>query len=282
MFPPNTRRGRLDVAALTARASAPRRGFQIGPKIRVGGTLGKLGQGLKEGVGKAAKLAAPIASFINPGLGAALSAGGHILDTSDGGIHANNVGSLALNTAMTAGGGKLLSKVPGVSSVTNKIGDLASSLLSHVPQGVKGVVSGGGADGKGSFGAVGDMAGKLMPGGAPGTGGKGGFDPSEIIKLLGLAGAGVAGVQGYQAAQKASAAQDAALQRNVAISQAQADQGNAILAGAKPIREAAEKGMLAKLTAGAPAPADLSGFADTANPFRKKYGPKVPPPPGVV
>ncbi len=63
--------------------------MRIGPKIRIGGTLGKIGQKLKEGVGKVEKAAAPFVSLI-PGVSQLaapiLNASGNILDTSDGGI----------------------------------------------------------------------------------------------------------------------------------------------------------------------------------------------------
>lgn len=60
--------------------------MQIGPKIRIGGSVGKVGQNIKLAAGKAAKQAAPFVSFINPALGAGLAAAGTGLDTSHGGV----------------------------------------------------------------------------------------------------------------------------------------------------------------------------------------------------
>lgn len=65
-----------------------RRGIQIGPRIRVGGTLGKIGQDIKIGTGKV--LSNPIVEgglgFINPALGAAAGGLGRALDTSGGSV----------------------------------------------------------------------------------------------------------------------------------------------------------------------------------------------------
>lgn len=103
--------------------------MQIGPKIRVGGTLGKIGQGLKEGVGKVAKTVAPIASFINPGLGAVLAAGGTALDTSHGGVSLGKTLASGLGAySMGKVAGPLVNKIPGVGGMLGKIGDTASHL----------------------------------------------------------------------------------------------------------------------------------------------------------
>lgn len=60
--------------------------MQIGPRIRIGGSVGKIGQKVKIGVGKVAQKAAPIVSIFNPALGAAVGAAGDVLDTSEGGF----------------------------------------------------------------------------------------------------------------------------------------------------------------------------------------------------
>jgi hypothetical protein len=181
----------------------------------------------------------------------------------------------------------LVGKIPVVGGAINSV---AHNVVDPALRGVVSNLPGGSA----ALG-IGDMVGRMIPspggaadGGTPGAAGAagtagagGGLDMSAILKMLGLAGAGVAGVQGYNAAKAASTAQNTALDRNVGIAQAQADQGNAILKGAAPIRQAAESAMTNRLALGPPQPVNLSGFADTANPFRKKFGPTIPPPVGL-
>ena len=58
--------------------------MQLGPRIRIGGSVGKLGQKAKITVGKLAQKTAPIVSLVNPAMGAAFGAAGDILDTSEG------------------------------------------------------------------------------------------------------------------------------------------------------------------------------------------------------
>ena len=84
--------------------------MQIGPRIRVKGGLGKLGQKAKIGVGKLASKAAPIVSFFNPALGTALALGGDVLDTSDGSFDPVKAGRKA---ALTYGVGKAVNKFGG-------------------------------------------------------------------------------------------------------------------------------------------------------------------------
>jgi hypothetical protein len=101
-------------AVLGARAT--RRGFQIGPRIRIGGTVGKIGQNIKIGLGKTEKAIAPFASLI-PGVGAIaapiLNTAGNLFDTSNGGVHLNNLPRIALQDAGLYGVGKLASGVAG-------------------------------------------------------------------------------------------------------------------------------------------------------------------------
>lgn len=156
-----TRRARSD-----ARGQGPRtrRGIQIGPRIRIGGTLGKIGQKVKIGAGKVAKIAAPVASFVNPGLGAILGAAGTALDTSKGGV---GLGQIAMSGAMNYGLGKAVGKIPGV-------GKLGSSIASKIPGG----------------GRVADLLGKVgkMGGGLPGVGGAEGGGGGWMDKLGGFLG----------------------------------------------------------------------------------------------
>ena len=205
MIAPRTeRRGRNDAIARSPRGES--RGFQIGPRIRVGGTLGKIGQQAKIGLGKLEKGVAPLAMFV-PGIGAPLAAGlvasGNILDTSNGGLHLNNLPGVALKTAGMYAGGKIANgleskfagsglgksllgkvglgdKIPvgnaGYGGVTMVPGPGGGSfpMPSSVPgvtggsswwDKAKSVFSGGGSDGKGAFGSVGDFLGGGNPSG---------------------------------------------------------------------------------------------------------------------
>lgn len=92
--------------------------MQIGPRIRVGGTLGKIGQKAKIGVGKLAQPVGKVVSVFNPALGTAISTAGDILDTSDGKF---NFGNAAKNAAIQYVGGKIVGKVaPKIGGLFNK------------------------------------------------------------------------------------------------------------------------------------------------------------------
>ena len=84
--------------------------MQIGPRLRVGGTLGKVGQKVKIGVGKAAQPIGKVVSIFNPGLGTAISTAGDVLDTTDGKF---NFGKAAKNAAIQYGVGKVANSVLG-------------------------------------------------------------------------------------------------------------------------------------------------------------------------
>lgn len=135
-----------------------RRGFQIGPRIRIGGSVGKAGQAIKEGAGKVLSnkyvdMAASLIPGVGPGIAAAANAAGHVLDTSGGGIHSvGDVANIAKDAGTTYLGSKVLAKAKGA------IG--RDGLLSSA----KKLITGGGSDGKGSAGVVGDIAGKLTSG----------------------------------------------------------------------------------------------------------------------
>lgn len=133
------------------------RGFQIGPRIRIGGSVGNAAQKLKEGTGKVLSnkyvgMGLSLVPGVGPGLAAAANMAGHAMDTSDGGINDwGDIGTMAKDAAMVYGGGKAL-------------GGVKSLLGSKVPIGekLKGLVMrGGGSDGKGNWGVAGDLAGKL-------------------------------------------------------------------------------------------------------------------------
>lgn len=189
------RRARSD-----ARGAGPRlaRGFQIGPKIRIGGTIGKIGQNVKIAAGKA--LSNPIVDGaltlipgVGPGLAAAAGAAGKVLDTSNGGLHGvQGVMDVAKGAAAGYGAGKLAvglksgigSTISGLMSGKNPDGSPMSVL-----DRLKGLVAGGGADGQGSLGTLGDIAGKI--GGVAGAAGGGGGGGGSLLDT-GLLAASVA------------------------------------------------------------------------------------------
>ena len=78
--------------------------MQIGPRIRVGGTLGKIGQKAKIGVGKLAQPVGKVVGVFNPALGTAISTAGDILDTTDGKF---NFKKAAKNAVIQYGASKL-------------------------------------------------------------------------------------------------------------------------------------------------------------------------------
>jgi hypothetical protein len=91
--------------------------MQIGPRIRVGGSVGKAAQKLKVGTGKVLSKVAPVAGFINPGLGVAMSGIGDALDTTDGKFDLKK----AAVGAITSGVG---GKIPGIDKVMNVAGKI--------------------------------------------------------------------------------------------------------------------------------------------------------------
>lgn len=157
--------------------------MQIGPRIRVGGSVGKMGQKLKVGAGKLASKAAPIVSFINPALGTALGVAGDALDTTDGKF---NVGNAVKRGVMNYGVGKiggkvlspLMSKVPGVNRIPGLGGgepdlsgiDGARDFVSKINVDNLGKAGGGGGGWSGisslvsgNGGGMGDRFRKLLP-----------------------------------------------------------------------------------------------------------------------
>jgi hypothetical protein len=130
VVPRPERRSRSDRLAASSRGE--RRGFQIGPKIRIGGTIGKIGQDIKEGAGKV--LSNPLVdtalAFV-PGVGPGLAAGarglGTALDTSNGSV---GLGDILKNTAEQYGIGKVATSLPGlVKSGASGIAKAGASVL---------------------------------------------------------------------------------------------------------------------------------------------------------
>jgi hypothetical protein len=192
--PRSERRARSDLVTPSPRGD--HRGIQIGPRIRIGGSVGKVGQKIKIGAGKV--LGNPLVdtalAFV-PGVGPGLAAGarglGTALDTSNGSV---GLGTIAKNTAMQYGIGKVATSIPGIvkagasalgigggSSAGGASGGGADDSYddgssegegyndggsggggggSSLWDKAKGIFLGGGSDGKGNFGMLGDLAGK--------------------------------------------------------------------------------------------------------------------------
>jgi len=138
-----------------------RRGIQIGPRIRVGGTLGKIGQNLKIGAGKVLKnpIVSGLSTFIpgvGPGIAALSNALGTALDTSGGSVSPLDV---LLGAGKGYAAGKLAEAIPGIwkgagsilgsdQSIGGKINDL-TKLIPGV-SGLEKYLGGGGGGGGGN------------------------------------------------------------------------------------------------------------------------------------
>jgi hypothetical protein len=233
---------------------------QIGPKIRIGGTLGKIGQDIKEGAGKVAKAAAPVVSLFNPAIGAALGAAGTALDTSGGAVSLGDVlknGGMAAIPGIAGKALGVLQNVPGAGSIADLIRG-AGNTVSNLP----------GADAIG--GALGKLGG-LVPRNADGS--------PDWAKIAQLGAVAIPAIQGYSDAQAAN--RRAAQQYDVAnkAQTAQLDYANGLLASAAPVRDASSAALLARIRGGAPAAPNLSGLLTAgSNPFGARYAPLVAPP----
>lgn len=243
--------------------------MQIGPRLRVGGTLGHIGQQAKLGLGKIEQTAAPALGMI-PGIGPLLAAGvaahGRVLDTSHGsvglgdiagaGIKGGAMGALAGGLSHLPG---IASHIPGVSSVEGWLGGGAGAGAA----GAAGQAAGGAAGGSLndiSNAAVGSI------GQAPSAGG--GFLSSAARWLTGNGGKNALGLaEGVNAAmmgRKANQLQNRALGT---AQQAYAERA--------PLRQAGMQGMLHPQTP------SLTPLADPGNPYAKQIPPMLPQTPGV-
>lgn len=169
---------------LPREAHGSRRGFQIGPKIRIGGTLGHIGQDIKIGVGKLNKAIAKPLSVLNPAFGAIAATSGKMLDTSDGG---SSLGDLVKAGATNYAGGKLAQAIPGVGKLAGKVPGVGGSGLPEniVFDGAGNVVSGGSGGGLG----------QSLLGGLKSVG-KFALDNPDLI------GGAIAGVSGFKTGQQ--------------------------------------------------------------------------------
>lgn len=275
MQAPNVRRARYSPAAHSRQVSLWRRGIQIGPRIRVGGDLGRLGESIKQNVGQAAKIAAVPVSFVNPALGAALAVGGRALHTNEGAAGIGDlVGAGVKNYATGQIGGKLLA---GVKRALPTAAGAAGGLLGGGSSG-----GGGGAEGDpGVFipGGAGDVG--QLPDGTPSGGGGGIWDTiagigrrvlptgkDGGIDWLQLGAGGLAALQGYNSAQAAGRAGDL---ENEALAHTRE-----LWESGKPLRE---QGMAGILNPRKVALDDV--YSDPTNPFAQRPAPSVPgAPPG--
>ena len=249
-------------------------GFQIGPKIRVGGTLGHIGQQIKEGVGKVAKAAAPIVAFV-PGVGQIaapiLEAGGNILDTSNGGIHnIGDVGRIAGESALLALPGatgltsKLSGGATGLEGLKAELGNVfggANNLLTKIPgvQGLEDMVGGGGAAG-GAAGEAGPTAVSTVQGASPSA--SGGI-AKKLSSIFGSSPGGMSAAD--KALLIASIAEQAhEKQRQQDLMQKGLDYSEAAYNSTAPLREQGISSMLH------PSYTDLSSiFSDPANRYSR-------------
>lgn len=116
------RRSRTDVFGP---GPSTRRGIQIGPRIRIGGTVGKIGQNIKTGVGKV--LSNPIVEgglSLIPGvgpIGSAIAGGlGRALDTTGGSVGLGDIAGGALQGGVSGiGAGALKGALSGGLSLGN-------------------------------------------------------------------------------------------------------------------------------------------------------------------
>jgi hypothetical protein len=175
--PAHARRARSDVlggVSVASHAPRDRRGIQLGPRVRIGGTIGKIGQQVKVAAGKIASnpfVEGIAGATLGPGAAAAVGALGKALDTSHGSVGA---GSIAGGGLQGYGAGKLGGIVKnGLNSVIGGAPTDGASGSTSIIDRLKGLVTGGGADGTGNFGLAGDIGGKLLGGGG-GAGGPGG------------------------------------------------------------------------------------------------------------
>jgi hypothetical protein len=174
-------------------------GIQIGPRIRVGGSIGKAAQSAKIGLGKVAKAAAPIAGFINPALGGVLGGLGTIADTSKGKVGLGQIAS-AGGAALLPGVAKVAGKIPGVSGMGGMLGKIPG--VSKVGGLAKRVA--GSQFGKDMGTALKNTAETILDpvaqaGGAMGDALTGGGGGPSMDTMLGLAGTADAAIQRQKA-----------------------------------------------------------------------------------
>lgn len=220
------------------------RGIQIGPRIRIGGTVGKVGQNIKIGVGKVAKAAAPIAALV-PGVGplaaAGLAAGGTALDTSKGRVGLGNIVKAGALTGGLSKLGGLAKNIPGMSRLGEMVKQLpGAGMVGSAIDRVKG--AGGAIDqaAGGAFTKLGHAAGDYFSKDGAGNG-------LDFSKILGAAGGAAALYGQHQANDQASKF----LNDRLGMQHTMMDQATKDYASRAPMREAAF-GKLAALSKNGP------------------------------
>lgn len=244
-----------------------RRGFQIGPRIRVGGSVGKAAQKAKEGVGKVLSnkyvgMAASLIPGVGPGIAAGLNGLGHVMDTTNGGIHDfGDIAHIAKDAGTVYLGGKALNGVKGM-------------IGGKVPMGerLKGLIRGGGVDGKGNMGVAGDLAGRATGHGGLAPGDDGNFLDSLVDSGKGMMGGGL-----MDKALLAGAVASAAADRQKQSQMMDEAKGYATRSydSRAPLREGAIKAFTDPSSA-ANKPADLSSIFSNPGSVYNKVGPRVP------
>lgn len=177
--------------------------MQIGPRIRIGGTVGQIGQKVKLGAGKV--LSNPIVdgvagAFLGPAAAAGLGGLGRALDTSGGSVGVGDIAGGALRGGVAGYAGSKLGGIlkGGIGGIANSVGG-ASSAAGDVDMGgsaageaggasggsgwwdkAKGLLLGGGNDGQGNLGVLGDWLGKANAA----TGGGSGLDKGLLIAAI--------------------------------------------------------------------------------------------------
>ena len=212
---------------------------------------------LVHGISKVGEIAGPALTLTGIGapIGMGITAASHIGDKlTDDDPTNNGLGSLLGAGALGAGEAGLAglagSKLGGMGGILNT----AKTAL------------GGGA------GAT---------GGTAGAGGSGGPDLGTLLKLLAGGGAAYGAVKGVQAAGKSASSLDSVLQSMQALAQQRAQQSAAMFADSSRLRTPATNALLSAVQAGPKASVDMSGFADSRNPFRSHFSsPAAAPPAG--
>jgi hypothetical protein len=240
--PRTERRARSDMMARSPRGET--RQWQLGPKIRVGGSIGRVGQNIKIATGKA--LSNPLVDGalalipgVGPGISAAAGATGRALDTSNGGLHGlsglaslaaggatgdvagrggnairggiqniakNGIGSVVNGGATRSAAGTVAGKMAGAHNTVAADGTVPYNPDDPYGDGnpngpgpsggdgfmdyMKKMISGGGKDGQGNLGSLGDVMGGLF--------GNGGMDKLLMGGGIAAAAADKQRQQGFQ------------------------------------------------------------------------------------
>jgi hypothetical protein len=165
----------------------------------------------------------------------------------------------------------LVGLIPGVGAIPAGLLGAGGALLSG--ENVRTALA------RGAAGATGGLAGAALRGG--GSGGTSGGTFQNILSTLTQAAPLVAGAAGTVSAAQQGNAANRAIGRQSEYAGDLATLGRNIAASAAPVRDASSAALLARINQGSRGRPDLSGFADTRNPFRSKYPVASAAPPTV-